>query len=938
MELAKQEEVSKSTGELTDQALREHEQEDKKSRQVFDANSGSLSMSMQRVTDAKHNIRSFPPRMAKTENEMLIQVRRKELMKSFKQVRRKMCDSKGRQVSSNMTELQLEGKAHLQQRVKDGEIIITTTDKSGKFAVVEPQEYKKAASVHLKDKEIEWPEVGEVEKLLNRHAMQIVKSLKMGTIHGTNGQVDRIRQAYSSVGARPGPIFFLVKDHKKVKEGEVMPPTRGVCSAKAGPGSRLSNLTSTILNRAADSMKAETECMSTEEALRKILESNRDIRRRAEEDETFREAIRNLTILSMDVERLYPSLKIEEVCPILYEMLVKLQEDGKLQVMDVDWREVGKYLVITCSKEELKELKLLTAIPKRAVGEDARGRKPGPAYWESDSVEVTAEDGTRVTIDKWVFPTKEPSQPQKKRMFAQMIACAVKASMSNHLYRFNGKVYKQEDGGPIGDELAQAVARMVMIWWDGKFVDLCKKVELEVLFYMRYVDDTNKAVIPPPPGTRFVDGSLIVKPELVEEDSSRERDKVVGELLRTIANSITPMLRFEEDVCSNHTDGRLPILDLKVWKAEDETGVMIRHDFYKKPMASRATLRGSTAYPTSQLRAIMVEECLRRLRNCSPESTWEERGKHLTEFALSLKCSGHTEHFRQTVFQKAVARFEKELANHNAGVSDLYRSREDRQRQLEERGGRTTKDSWFKQQGDQDGGEKITGVLKVPYMTGGALKKKAQQVLKDCKAPGGLVTRVQEGGGTKLQHSLMRSDPFPRERCHRPDCPVSQGDRGCRDQCFQCHVNYTIKCVRCEEARINSIQLAAERDRDSNEEGGETAEHPPRFVYGGESSRGCYERFSQHVAKYKSRDNFMWHHVRDVHGGEMGEDPHGDFFMQQEGVDVDPIRRILRESVRICRMRTEEAKGEKDSGKIVVMNGKDEWFGVKLVTPTFVQE
>ena len=82
----------------------------------------------------------------------------------------------------------------------------------------------------------------------------------------------------------------------------------------------------------------------------------------------------------------------------------------------------------------------------------------------------------------------------------------------------------------------------------------------------------------------------------------------------------------------------------------------------------------------------------------------------------------------------------------------------------------------------------------------------------------------------------------------------------------------------------------------------------------------------------------MWHHVRDVHGGEMGEDPHGDFFMQQEGVDVDPIRRILRESVRICRMRTEEAKGEKDSGKIVVMNGKDEWFGVKLVTPTFVQE
>ena len=47
-------------------------------------------------------------------------------------------------------------------------------------------------------------------------------------------------------------------------------------------------------------------------------------------------------------------------------------------------------------------------------------------------------------------------------MIAQMIVEAVRTSMSNHLYRFDGKVYKQEDGGPIGDELAQAVARLVI--------------------------------------------------------------------------------------------------------------------------------------------------------------------------------------------------------------------------------------------------------------------------------------------------------------------------------------------------------------------------------------------------------------------------------------------------------------------------------------------
>ena len=51
-------------------------------------------------------------------------------------------------------------------------------------------------------------------------------------------------------------------------------------------------------------------------------------------------------------------------------------------------------------------------------------------------------------------------------MIARMFGIAVHTAMSNHTYRFDGKVYQQEDGGPIGDELAQAVARIVMIWWD----------------------------------------------------------------------------------------------------------------------------------------------------------------------------------------------------------------------------------------------------------------------------------------------------------------------------------------------------------------------------------------------------------------------------------------------------------------------------------------
>ena len=291
-------------------------------------------------------------------------------------------------------------------------------------------------------------------------------------------------------------------------------------------------------------------------------------------------------------------------------------------------------------------------------------------------------------------------------------------------------------------------------------------------------------MLPPPLGTRFQDGKLVIMPEFVEEDRGRDRDKVVGELLRTMADSITPMLLFEEDVCSNYQDGKLPILDLKVWKAQSQEGpTLIRHDFYKKPMASQATLRASTAYPTPQLRAIMTEEVLRRLRNCSPESTWEERGKHLTEFALSLKSSGHNEKFRVTVFRKAVARFEKELTNHNEGVADIYRSREERNKQTEARGGKSSKDTWFRQKSDN--GETVTSVLRVPFMPGNKLKKRAEEVLKNHKSPAGLHTKVQEGGGSKLEHSLMRSDPFPRQRCQRADCPVGTEDRAAKTLVFR---------------------------------------------------------------------------------------------------------------------------------------------------------
>ena len=212
-------------------------------------------------------------------------------------------------------------------------------------------------------------------------------------------------------------------------------------------------------------------------------------------------------------------------------------------------------------------------------------------------------------------------------------------------------------------------------------------------------------------------------------------------------------------------------------------------------MANQLTLLRKSALASSQVRVIMIEEVLRRLRNCDPVASWEERGNHITAFAISMKSSGHTEAFRKMVFNKAVARFCKELDAHDAGEVDIYRSRDERQRQIELKGGKAMKDSWFRK---VESGERVSSVFRVPFTPRGTLKGAIAESLANYKAPKGLKTKIQEDGGAKLAFKLVKSDPFPRDQCERRTCPITRGEQRCRERCFQAHSNYAILCNRCD--------------------------------------------------------------------------------------------------------------------------------------------
>ena len=107
-------------------------------------------------------------------------------------------------------------------------------------------------------------------------------------------------------------------------------------------------------------------------------------------------------------------------------------------------------------------------------------------------------------------------------------------------------------------------------------------------------------------------------------------------------------------------------------------------------------------------------------------------------------------------------------------------------------------------------------------------------------------------------------------------------------------------------------------------------------MYLGESSRGAFVRFEQHKAAYKAKKGFMWEHAEDAHDSKDDVE----YVINVDKKDSDPMRRVIRESIRIKNARQAEEEGIKDNEgrKTKLLNTKNEYFGMKLVKMNPVQE
>ena len=409
--------------------------------------------------------RIYAPKHADIRKEKAMDNIKEKLLSKVSEYKDKYCDDKGNIKNHNLSRTEQKAIKEIKKEIKEGKIVVSTTDKSGRFSVDTPENYEAAVKEHTRnDLEIDENKVKQSENRLNQHMRILNKIFKVGSM---NNQEGRITGATNSTNTPAPPMYGLRKDHKESE------PVRPVCNGSQSPNNPLSHFISKIVNDYADAANIETECRSSEEMRAEFEKYNED------EPATRRKC----RVLSMDVDALYPSMEWNEIITAVRELI----ENSEEEMENVDWNAMAKYLAVTLTKEEIEGEKLQHIIPKRKV---ETGRDISVAYLCN-----------KANDDKWMS-ARLPGVNQKKKMVALTVAEGVKACMANHVYCVGDILYIQLRGGPIGLELTGAVSRAVMRRWDKMYLKTVQKAGIKMLLYERYVDDSNQVTIVLPPGAK----------------------------------------------------------------------------------------------------------------------------------------------------------------------------------------------------------------------------------------------------------------------------------------------------------------------------------------------------------------------------------------------------------------------------------------------------
>ena len=354
------------------------------------------------------------------------------------------------------------------------------------------------------------------------------------------------------------------------------------------------------------------------------------------------------------------------------------------------------------------------------------------------------------------------------------------------------------------------------------------------------------------------------------------------ELVKSVANSMDEMITFTVDYPSNHKSQRLPVLDVKA-SVNELKGNCIEYEIFEKPTKNKKVIASDSALPAKQIRTILTQEGLRRLRNTSISLGKDAQTKYMNEYMIKLKNSGFKAKFRKEIVASSYNAFEKMLSDDKSGKKPLFRGKNwnKETRKVEKENKRK---NWYKFK-NKDGIVYST-VLFVPVTKGGKLAKELQRREEEINRFSKYRIKIIEDGGVKLKDMLIVKNPFQNNKCEE------------KSTCFLC------KSEKSENPKIpcNSNNVGYQVNCDTCEARGQMK------VYEGETGRSARLRGGEHLAglRLKRRTNFLFKHKENDH---KNEEMH--ISMKITKRYKDPLSRQANEAVRISNRNKNEILNSK---------------------------
>ena len=348
------------------------------------------------------------------------------------------------------------------------------------------EEYLRKVAEHTSnDPEVTHEEVIALEKVLSATSSSLARIMQIGSEWH---QDDRVQSAVRATLTNVPPLAILVKDHKPGSDK----PVRPLCRSTESPNGPLSQLTAKVMNIVATELNehTQTEVKSTEEMceildrVNKVTPANTVCLEKCgiipqsdlaehmiSKHPDFLPAI---TIGSMDVKALYPSLDIDHSCLVIKQLI--MQSAVKFEV---DHLALSLHIAATHTQLEIKNMGLTDVVHTRI---HKMGHRPSII-----STTVTGTQKEREEQTSWNHPASDPSPSEITHMFAIAVSQAVKLVMRSHVYTNNDTIRLQQLGMAIGSTATAEVAKLVMLEHDRILWENCHVAGLVKIASGRYV-------------------------------------------------------------------------------------------------------------------------------------------------------------------------------------------------------------------------------------------------------------------------------------------------------------------------------------------------------------------------------------------------------------------------------------------------------------------